>query len=523
LRSDRALGNYCTVTTRRLIRTIAPALLAGCLLLQGCTREAPPAPPPAEPARDVFHATKPLRLQVVAQPNEDGVAADLSWLERELRYLLTRGQMLMTPQSTSATTYVLQVGVTPDGKQAHLRLVAPDEVIERKSTVEIAQANRLATVAALAGMLPAFLEASHASQDWKVFIGTEDEYAYETYVRSASDVFGAAAQGATRPASSRPRGRTVERLERLTRAHPRFARAWATLAAGYLSLGGKDLPSLTDLAESSAERALRLDENIAEAHAALGLVDLRRNDWIAAQEKFEWALFLDANMPLALEGLACLHVDAGHYRASLPHGRRAVALQPRNAGANECLTYAQLGALDGSEAVQENGPLLSSVARVRALSAFLAGERRTAERLLRSSMSRTEFDLWAAPLIRAARDRRLVPDALKAITRAANDGHIDAATEILCGAALREPEFVFNRIERLQNETAHAPLRLLWLPQADFLRKHERFEATISKAGLTAFWHGSGPPDVCASEPAVYGCNLTGDRKAKKPLLTSNK
>ncbi len=506
-----------------MIHRIAPLLLASWFLLYGCAREAPPAPPPAEPPRDVFHATKPLRLQVTAQPNEDGTAADLSWLERELRYLLTRGQMLMTAQSTNANAFVLHVTVTQDGKQAHLQLVAPDELIERKSTVEIAQTNRLATVSALASVLPAFLEASHVSQDWKEFIGTDDERAYEAYVRSASDIFGASAQGATRPASSRPRARTVERLERLTRAQPRFARAWAMLAAGYLSLGGKDLASLTDLAESSAERALRLDEGIAEGHAALGLVDLRRNDWIAAQEKLEWALSLDPNMPLALEGLACLHVDAGHYRASLPHGRRAVALQPRNAGANECLTYAQLGEAENNEAAQGNTPPLPSVARVRALSAFLAGERRAAERLLRSSMSRTEFDLWAAPLLQAARNRRLVPDALKAITRAANDGHIDAATEILCGAALREPEFVFNRIERLQKENAHAPLRLLWLPQTDFLRKHERFEATISEAGLTAFWHGSGPPDVCASEPAVYGCNLKGDRKNKKPLLTSNK
>src|SRR5690606_41682669 len=92
-----------------------------------------------------------------------------------------------------------------------------------------------------------------------------------------------------------------------------------------------------------------------------------------------------------------------------------------------------------------------------------------------------------------------------------NAGYIDAATEILCGAALKQPEFVFNRLARLAREGSHTPLRVLWLPNAEFLRKHPRFETTISAAGLMSFWHGSGPPDVCTSEPDVYGCNVRID------------
>lgn len=490
-------------------------------LFTSCTREEPPPPPPPAPVREAFHATKPLRLQVEAEalPNDES-APDISWLEREIRYLLTRGQMRMVSQTT-ADTFVLRIDVTADGKQAELQLVAPDEIVERRRTIEIPQDDRFGTVTALADALPEFLEASHAQDDWKTFIGTDDKRAYELYVRSASDLMGTGAQGVTRPTTSRPRTRTVERLEMLTRSHPRFARGWATLAVGYLSLGGEDLASLTDLAEASAERAFTLDENIAEAHAALGLVDLRRNDWLAAQEKFERALALDANMPIALEGLACLHADAGHFRDSLPHARRAVALQPRNAGANECLTYAEIGSAENANASDDAAVTLPSVARVRSLAALLGGERRTAERLLRGSMSRAQYDIWAAPLLRAAGNRQLVPEALKAITRAANDGYIDAATEILCGAALREPEFVFNRIERLKKQGAHAPLRLLWLRETQFLRKHERFETVISQAGLTAFWHGAGPPDLCSEEPAVYGCNIKGPRRESRTTLAA--
>src|SRR5690606_31182777 len=253
---------------------------------------------------------------------------------------------------------------------------------------DLTQSSRLGWVTALAEALPTFLEASHASQQWTAFIGTEDAAAYESFVRATNELLGSNAQGVTRPALSRPRARLVERLESLVRRQPRFARAWATLAIGYLSLGGEDIASLNELAEATAERALTIDQQIAEAHAALGVVDLRHNDWIAAHGKFEHALALDANLPIALEGLACLHVDAGHYRAALPYAQRAVKLQPRNAGANECLAYAQLVAEEDSGVDAASTP---SATRVRALTAALARDRRNAERLLRSATRREEF------------------------------------------------------------------------------------------------------------------------------------
>jgi tetratricopeptide (TPR) repeat protein len=509
------------VNTRRLIGLIVLALFAGWVVLRSCTREEPVAPPAPMPVREAFHASKPLHPIVTAQRDQNGKSSDVSWIERELRYLLTRGQMRIAPQLAVAPPgFVLRVEIGIDAKQAKLQLIAPDEVIEREKAIALPEQSRLAAISALAQALPEFLEASHTSKDWRSFIGTSDERVYESYVRNASDLFGPTSQGVTRPSASRPRARTVERLESLTRNEPGFARAWGALAVGYLSLGGDDVSSLSDLAESSAERALALDEEIAEAHAALGHVDLRHNDWIAAQEKFESALSLDANLAAALEGLACLYADAGHYDEALKHASRAIALQPRNAGANECLTYAQLGTSDATQAATASLEV-ASVARVRALVAFFDGDRRSAERLLRGSMSQAEYDIWVEPLLRAAASRRSVPDALKAITRAANDGYIDAATEILCGAALKQPDFVFNRIARLQREDVHAPLRLLWLPQAVFLRSHARFEETINAAGLSAFWHDGGPPDVCTREPAVYGCNIKGERAAKPPLSDS--
>ena len=487
----------------------------------GCTKQPPPPEAPTQPAREAFHAAKPLKA-VVSSVAPEAEAEQSDWLQSEVSYLLRRGQMRIVDESqASAPVFVLTIQIDSPNKQAVLKLVAPDQLTERERKLELSTTTRLEIVTALARTLPTFLDASHASEDWSTFIGTDDARVYENYLRGANELLGSNAQGITRASASRPRARIVERLEVLARNEPKFARAWAALAIGYLSLGGDDLRSLTDLAQSAAQRALALDDDLAAAHAALGMVDLRHNDWIAAHEKFEWALALDPNHPVALEGLTCLNADAGHHGKALMRGIRAIAQQPRNAGALECLTFARLGSQSARRPSEEE-TLPGSAARVRALSGFLKGDRQVAERSLRSALSAREFEVWGAPLAKAAGNQRLVPDALKAITRAANDGYIDAATEILCGAALRQPEFVFNRISRLQREGMHAPLRILWLPDADFLRSHSRFEETISAAGLAGFWHGSGPPDICDEEPNVYGCNLSGsDGQTKSTLISA--
>jgi hypothetical protein len=126
--------------------------------------------------------------------------------------------------------------------------------------------------------------------------------------------------------------------------------------------------------------------------------------------------------------------------------------------------------------------------------------------VLRESSSDDEFREWAEPLLQAATDRKRVPDALQSITRAASDRRIDASTEILCGAALRRAEFVFNRMARLQRDHEPVPLRILWMPQTAFLRRHVRFEQIVGAAGLPAFWQEYGTPDTCGAEPQTYGC-----------------
>ena len=476
------------------------AALVSWPILRSCTPEEPKPTVPAPPVREEFHASKPLRLQLQSEADN----ADIAWLRYELNHLLTRGKMHMSAVSTDPDdpkVFTLRVTLSSDGKQAKLALLAPDEDVDRESPLPLPDDTRLATISAFAAALPRFLNAAHTTGDWVALIGTDDAKAYDTFLDTSLEWSGTQSAGFTQPPATPSRARSVERLESLIRSQPKFARAWGALAAGYLSLGGEDEISLTQLAETSAEHALTLDEEIADAHAALGLAHLRRNDWVAAREQFERALTLDAQTGAALEGLACLLVDAGRYKEAAPFAAQAVALQPQSIGANECFSYT-LTTTPAPPSIQ------STPSPVRALETMLAGDSSSAKEILRGALSSKDFNRWAEPLLLAADNRRYIPQALQAVTLAASEQQIDPSTEILCGTALKQPEFVFNRMSRLQRQGERLPLRVLWMPQTKFLRQHPRFEQVVSAAGLPAFWQEQGVADVCAAEPGLYGCKM---------------
>ncbi|GFE80946.1 hypothetical protein GCM10011487_29460 [Steroidobacter agaridevorans] len=486
------------LTARRVAGLLLLAALVSWPILRSCTPETPEPVIPPPPVREEFHASKPLRLQLQSEAEN----ADIAWLRYELNHLLTRGKMHMSAVSIDPAdpkVFTLRVTLGADGKQAKLALIAPDEHVDRESPLPLPDDTRLATIGAFATALPRFLNAAHTTGDWVSLIGTDDAKAYDTFLNTSLEWSGSQSAGFTQPPAAPSRARSVERLESLIRSQPKFARAWGALAAGYLSLGGEDEESLTQLAESSAEHALTLDEEIADAHAALGLAHLRRNEWVAAREQFERALTLDVQTGAALEGLACLLVDAGRYKEAAPFAAQAVAVQPQSIGANECFSYT-LTTTPAPPSIQ------STPSPVRALEAMLAGDNPSAKEILRGALSTQDFNRWGEPLLLAADNRRHIPQALQAVTLAASEQQIDPSTEILCGTALKQPDFVFNRMSRLQRQGERLPLRVLWMPQTKFLRQHPRFEQVVSAAGLPAFWQEQGVADVCASEPQLYGC-----------------
>jgi TolB-like protein/DNA-binding winged helix-turn-helix (wHTH) protein/Tfp pilus assembly protein PilF len=112
---------------------------------------------------------------------------------------------------------------------------------------------------------------------------------------------------------------------------PNYAAAFAGLSYSYSRRGAGPLRGREAmvLAEAAAQRALALDETLAEAHAALGLVKYRYQwDWQGAEAEFRRAIELNPNFA---EGHASYSTYLRILRRcseALSEGRRAHALDP---------------------------------------------------------------------------------------------------------------------------------------------------------------------------------------------------
>ncbi|HEY5809675.1 MAG TPA: hypothetical protein VIT67_16990, partial [Povalibacter sp.] len=122
----------------RIAGLVLIAMLAAWLTLRSCTPTEAPKVSETTPVRDQFHAAKPIN--VIAAYTTPGGNADLSWLERELRYLLIRGRMRVAPVDGGVRAYTLQVQLPQNlPAVARLQLVTPEGAIEREQMVELGE------------------------------------------------------------------------------------------------------------------------------------------------------------------------------------------------------------------------------------------------------------------------------------------------------------------------------------------------------------------------------------------------
>jgi serine/threonine protein kinase/Tfp pilus assembly protein PilF len=126
--------------------------------------------------------------------------------------------------------------------------------------------------------------------------------------------------------------RAVQYFVEATLRDPGFARAYAGLSSAYASLGifGFERPrDVSPKARAAAERALALDPNLGEAHAALAheLMTYEWN-WKASEESFKTAIALDPKYPQARISYAAFLWGRGRGEEALAQLRVMRELDP---------------------------------------------------------------------------------------------------------------------------------------------------------------------------------------------------
>jgi adenylate cyclase len=157
----------------------------------------------------------------------------------------------------------------------------------------------------------------------------------------------------------------IEHFENAVRVDPGFAPAYAGLALAQITLTGYDGSTLAVMlprARAAALRALELDPAQADAHAALGLVGRRENDWGTAERNLRAALKLNPNHVTAHHWLSQHLLSMGRFDEAQALARRALELDPlsiiinNNLGFIRSLVGDYTGAIQAYEATLELDP-----------------------------------------------------------------------------------------------------------------------------------------------------------------------
>jgi tetratricopeptide (TPR) repeat protein len=122
----------------------------------------------------------------------------------------------------------------------------------------------------------------------------------------------------------------IEFFEQAIELDPQFALAWAGLADSYL-LGASSLSPQEAMPKAKAAvlTALRLDDNLGEAHTSLARILMSFDwDWAGAEQAFRRALELNPNYATTRQWYANYLLATGRADQALAEIRRACELEP---------------------------------------------------------------------------------------------------------------------------------------------------------------------------------------------------
>lgn len=279
---------------------------------------------------------------------------------------------------------------------------------------------------------------------------------------------------------------------------PAYARAYAGLAdcynqLGTVMIGGRSPSESRRLAIAAATRALEIDPEIAEAHAALAYSNLYEWNWDRARESLRRAIILNPNYAPA-------HLWLAHYLAA--RGRSGEALQEvrlaRDLDPLSPIIQTQVGWIlshtgQYREAIvefrkaleMEPGYEWATWQLGRALT--LTNDTGSAIQLLKGALERNRSSSALAALGRAyavagrREDALLVLKELLALSR---QRYVPPHCFVTVYTGLRDREKTFEWLDRSYQERSNSLLWVGVLGEMDWLRTDPRFDNLLHRVGL---------------------------------------
>jgi len=279
---------------------------------------------------------------------------------------------------------------------------------------------------------------------------------------------------------------------------PAYAAAYLGIGESYLAESPMYLAPRESMPPASMAllKSLELDDNVGEAHGALGSVRLAYDwDWTRAAREIARALDLEANSAETHETKAAFHVALGQHDEAAQELSRAQQLDPLSVGSENIADYAWILYMNGdydaaAEQCHKDLDLSPQYGFARSILGLIALERGQGSQALAEAraglaLDPNPFDLEILGAIEAGLGKRREASAVLAeLQRRSSKEYVCAYELGVIYAALDQKDAAFRSLNKACDDR---DICMIWLradPRLKALHADPRFDSLIRRVGF---------------------------------------
>ncbi len=332
---------------------------------------------------------------------------------------------------------------------------------------------------------------------------TEDQLAYDAYLQG-------------RKLLNQRRGsnlrESIDFFHRALSRDPAFAQAHAAIAVAYLSLpsfSDEPVDKLREMAKESAQQALALSPELAEAHAVRARLAQYAGRWSDAQFAFFAATSMDPHDVTTRVWYAEFLLATGKLAKARTQASTALALESDNP-LPQAITAKEAMTSNDNETCVEHATkardlgFSRSVYVIEGICLARLGRMQEASEALASAVDPTQDVSSLRELAKVLAKSKNLAGAARTAWRTKVLQPTDPWA-LLVAVAAGDNDAAFARLQQEFAANNHISMSLLWSPEAAGLRQDARFLELMEQSGVVEIWRND-LPDLCETDDGNLRC-----------------